>query len=109
MKKRQDNSVVPNIKPAPKHLAKLEQELWRLVVSENKFVGPASFSLLHVALESHQRARECRETIEKDGFTFRDRVGGIKPHPLISAERDARAAYISGLKRFNLDLLGANL
>jgi P27 family predicted phage terminase small subunit len=90
----------------PSHLKTAERAMWRDLTSEHEFTDAASLALLRVALEAHGRARECRETIEKDGQTFRDRFNQIRLHPLIAAERDARASFISAVKALNLDLVG---
>ncbi len=57
-----------------------------------------------VALEAHQRARECREQIDRDGLTIEGRDGQVKVHPLVAAERDARAAWLSAIKALGLEL-----
>lgn len=44
------------------------------------------------------------EQIESDGQTVKDRFDQDKPHPLLSVERDARAAMLAALKQLNLDL-----
>jgi phage terminase small subunit len=90
----------------PRHLKSIEKAMWRALVDEHEFCDTASLALLRTALESHQRARLCRETIDKDGQTFVDRFGQIRVHPLIAAERDARASFISAVKALNLDILG---
>ena len=90
---------------APKHLREVEAEMWRAIVGEHRFDDTASLALLRTALESHQRARMCREAVDKDGLTARDRFGNIRPHPLLAAERDARAAFLQAMRSLNLDIL----
>jgi hypothetical protein len=80
--------------------------MWAAIVRENQFDGEACFALLRATLESHQRARLCREAIEKQGATYRDRFDQPKPHPLLASERDARSAFIAGMRALNLDLIG---
>ncbi len=92
-------------KPPP-HLKPAEAAMWRKLTNEHAFEDTASLALLKTALEAHQRSRQCRETVDKDGQTFRDRFGQIRLHPLISAERDARASFIAALKAISLDLTG---
>jgi hypothetical protein len=67
--------------PAPKHLKPPEAELWRGIVTEHAFTDVASLALLRTALETHQRARLCREAIDADGITSRDRFGQISRIP----------------------------
>jgi phage terminase small subunit len=100
------NFKAPSIKPAvvPKHLEHTEKLLWKSILETYAFDDAASLTMLRTALEAHQRARKCRERIDADGEVIVDRWGQLKPHPLLSAERDARAALISGLKALNLDL-----
>ena len=88
--------------PPPKHLQSTERRLWVAIVKENEFEGEAAFALLRAALESHQRARLCREAIEKEGATYLDRFDQPKPHPLLASERDARSAFIAGMRALNL-------
>jgi hypothetical protein len=61
-------------------------------------------ALLRTTLEAHQRTRHCREAIDRDGEALADRFGQLKPHPLLAAERDARSAFLAGMKALNLDL-----
>lgn len=98
----------PNAKAVdpPAHLRQNEHDLWVAIVRENRFEDAASLALLRTALESHQRARMCREVIDKDGQTFRDRFGQVRSHPLLAAERDARSAFIQAMRVLNLDLVG---
>lgn len=84
-----------------------EQKLWKEIITTYRFDDAAALTMLRTALEAHQRARRCRERIDADGEAIVDRWGQLKPHPLLAAERDARAALISGFKALNLDLGGA--
>ena len=93
-----------DIPRAPTHLDPIERRLWRDIVSTFAFADIASQSMLRSALEAHQRARKCREAIDRDGEAIRDRWNQIKPHPLLAAERDARAAFLSAMKSLNLDI-----
>ncbi len=88
----------------PKHLEPPERELWRGLLATFRLEDVASLSLLTTALEAHQRARRCREQVDRDGEAVRDRFGQVKPHPLLTAERDARAAYLAAMRALNLDL-----
>jgi hypothetical protein len=94
------------IPPAPCHLEEPEKNLWRDLTTSHTFDDAASLALLRTALEAHQRARRCRETVDRDGEAVRDRFDQLKPHPLLAAERDARAAFMAGMRALNLDLAG---
>jgi P27 family predicted phage terminase small subunit len=91
---------------APAHLDIVERKLWGRILAENTIDGAAALSLLHAAMESHQRARTCRETIDKEGAVYHDRFDQPKPHPLLSVERDSRAAFLSAMRSLSLDLIG---
>jgi len=92
--------------PPPKHLDSPERRLWDAILRENLLDNEAALSILRSALEAHQRARTCRETVDREGAIYRDRFNQPKPHPLIAAERDARAAFVAGMRALNLDLVG---
>ena len=96
-------------KPSPPdHLDKIERGMWRETVELYDFHDGPSQSLLRTALEAHQRARECREAIVRDGMMTADRFGQLKAHPLLSAERDARAAFLNAMRHLALDMTGVN-
>jgi phage terminase small subunit len=96
----------PGAPAAPKHLESPERKLWTELTEQFAFADAASVAMLQVALESHMRARRCREKIDADGEAIQDRFGQTKPHPLLAAERDARAAFLSAMRTLNLDLAG---
>ena len=89
---------------APAHLQEPEERLWAELTASHQFDDPASLALLRTALESHQRARRCREQIDRDGEAVRDKWNQIKCHPLLAAERDARASFLSAMRLLNLDV-----
>ncbi|WP_445501109.1 P27 family phage terminase small subunit [Microvirga sp. G4-2] len=93
--------------PPPKHLDKPEKTLWRELMEPHRFEDAASLALLRTTLEAHRRVRKCREAIDSEGETVKDRFDQLKPHPLLGAERDARAAFLAGMRALNLDLSGA--
>ncbi len=88
-------------------LAPLSREakgLRRRLTDEYHITDEAGVAILRTALEAFDRMRSCQRVIARDGLTVTDRWGQVKPHPLIAAERDARAAWLAGLKQLNLDL-----
>jgi P27 family predicted phage terminase small subunit len=87
----------------PSHLGAVEKQMWQSIVREHVFDETSGVALLRVTLEAHERARRCREAIDKDGMTFQDKFGQVKIHPLVAAERDARAAFMSGVKALRLE------
>jgi|SRR6516162_3321500 P27 family predicted phage terminase small subunit len=88
----------------PKHLGDQEKQIWRDVFADFELPTKAGLHVLTSALEAHQRARECREAISDEGLTVEGRDGQLRPHPLLAAERDARAAWLSGIRILGLEL-----
>jgi hypothetical protein len=86
------SSSVENSPPPPDDLSEPERQIWRDIVAEWKGT-PTSFRMLADALKAHQRARECGEIIEKEGYTETGRDGQNKPHHLLAAERSATASF----------------
>lgn len=86
----------------PAHLELPEQQLWRDLVKTGN-LSAADLALLRSSLESHQRARRCREAIERTGEAGVDRFGQIKPHPLLGSERENRAAFVRGLMALGIE------
>lgn len=89
---------------APKHLSKEAKEIFNGLAADYSIDDIAGLRILRVACESFDRAQACRTAIDRDGLTVLDKFGQVKPHPLIAAERDSRAAFLAGLKALNLDL-----
>ena len=96
----------PIVAKPPRHLPVHEKRLWNKIVSAQRFEDPASLAALAAGMEAHARMRKCREQIDKDGETVRNRFGELRVHPLLTAERDARAAFLGCLKTLRLDLIG---
>ena len=87
----------------PAHLGKPEQQIWRDVFHDFTLSARISGAVLATALEAHQRAREARETINREGMIIGGRGQG-RIHPLLAVERDARAAWLSAIKALGLEL-----
>ena len=90
---------------APKHLSAEGKKIWKEIQAEYSIDDSAGLRILRVALEAFDRAQMAREAIRRDGMTFLDKAGQVKSHPLLPIERDSRAAFLSGLKGLNLDIL----
>ncbi len=73
-------------------------------MEEYEITDPAGLLLLQTALEAFDRMRGAQESIANDGATVNDRFGQVRAHPMITVERDARAAMLAALKALNLDL-----
>jgi P27 family predicted phage terminase small subunit len=88
----------------PRGLSAEARRWWRRLVAEYEIQDDAGRLLLSTALEAFDRMRSCQRSIRKHGQMQTDRFGQLKVHPLLSAERDARAAMLHSLKSLNLDL-----
>jgi P27 family predicted phage terminase small subunit len=90
--------------PPPKGLSAEAAKRWKAIVAEYGIVDAGGLHVLSVGLEAFDRMRACQQTITEAGATFVDRFGQPRPHPLLSVERDSRAAYLAALKQLHLDL-----
>ena len=88
----------------PKHLDDPERQLWHDIFRDYNLASLASDAVLVTTLEAHQRARQAREQIDRDGMTIIGRDKQIKVHPLLAVERDARQQWLAGLKALGLEL-----
>ena len=88
----------------PAGLSAQAREWWRQLAAEYDIADPAGKLMLQTAMEAHDRMRECQKANSRDGASVKDRWGQIKPHPLLPAERDNRAAMLAALKALNLDM-----
>jgi hypothetical protein len=59
----------------PSHFGEAEQRIWKDIFSDYEFSTKTAIAVLTTALEAHQRARECRETILREGMTVVGRDG----------------------------------
>ena len=87
----------------PKHLSQEAQKIWQAIIDEFQIDDSAGVEILRVSLEAFDRAQAARADIEKRGMMYQDRFGQIKVHPLLCVERDARAAFLAGLKQLGLE------
>src|SRR5262245_3965988 len=88
----------------PAHLGKAESDLYAQVVRAYDLRDEISLKILEEGLASLQRARLARETLGKEGMTFKDGKGRPKIHPLCTVERDARAAALAAFRQLNLEV-----
>ena len=88
----------------PAHLSVEARALWKAIVNEYVITDAAGLAILRTALEARDRAEAARLAIDAEGLTVADRFGQARPHALIACERDARAAFLAGMRALNLDL-----
>lgn len=89
---------------APKELSTEARSWWKRLVSEYSIDDDAGLLLLQTGLEAFDRMRLAQSAIKRDGVTVLDRFGQRKAHPLLPAERDARAQMLAALRALNLDV-----
>ena len=75
--------------PPPVELTGGRLKLWN-DVRTRWALEPASENILRNACESLERAAVYGEIVRQEGGVYRDRFGGIKPHPAAMLERDFR-------------------
>ncbi len=81
----------------PPHFADEERQLWRKLVRDFAFTDAASLAVLRSGLEAHHRMRRCRENIDRIGELTKEGKR-VRAHPLLSHERDARAAWLAAMR-----------
>ena len=89
---------------SPSHLSDEAREWWDNLTAEYGIEDEAGRLLLQSAMEAFDRVRDAQAAITRDGVTVADRFGQIKNHPMLTAERDARAQMLTALKQLNLDV-----
>lgn len=88
----------------PTALTREGRSLCRKLMRDYEIEDAAGTIILRTTFEAFDRMKSCQSAIARDGETVRDRWGQVKPHPLLSAERDARAQFLAGLRQLNLDV-----
>lgn len=92
----------PGAKPARK-LGEHGATLWRSIMSEYAIVDSGGLEMLTQACQAVDRAETYREQIDADGETLASKQG-IKEHPLIRHELQARAFVVRTLQRLGLSV-----
>ncbi len=95
-------ATTAKLPPPPRHLERPERDLWRQVVRQRDFSEDAARAALAVALDALARARRIREQINRDGEAIRNRLGELKPHPLLNSEVAAMAAFTRAMKHLGV-------
>jgi P27 family predicted phage terminase small subunit len=86
----------------PAHLTPETADWWRAVLAEFA-LEPHHLRLLRLACEAWDRTQQAREILDRDGLTTETESGGLKAHPCIGIERDARLAFARLLRELDLD------
>ena len=59
--------------------------------------------LLFGAGKAWDRAMEAREVIDREGLTYLDRFGQVRPRPEVQIERDSLTLFTRMMRELNLD------
>lgn len=92
---------------APAHL-KESREFFEYIMREFIDFEEHHRRLLVLACEAWDRCVQARTMLAKDGITFVDRHGSIKPHPGIAIEKDSRIAFARMIREIGLDITDAD-
>lgn len=87
---------------APRHLESATGAWWRHVIDEYDLEQHHE-RLLTAACEAWDRMTQAREAVTAAGLTVVDRYGQVKPHPLLSVEKDSRIAFARLVRELDLD------
>ena len=91
-----------DLPPAPKHLTARSRRLWVSIVDEFAIDDPAGLEVLRLSLEAIDRTEQARKLVHKEGLTWTDRLGNVRPHPALKIEQDNRTAAFRGLRELAL-------
>lgn len=98
------NPLMSALETPPKGLSTEAKRWWKRLRTEYEIEDDAGLLLLQTGLEAFDRMRHAQEAIRAEGMTVLDRFGQRKAHPLLPAERDARAQMLAALRALNLDV-----
>ena len=88
----------------PQGLSAEATRWWTAIQDEFSITDAGGLLLLQTAMEAFDRLRQAQGAIAAAGPTLIDRFGQVKPHPLLTTERDSRAQLITTLRALNLDM-----
>jgi P27 family predicted phage terminase small subunit len=86
----------------PAHLSASARQWWESTV-ERYELEEHHVRLLQLCCEAWDRGQAAREQLEAEGLTVSGREGGIRPHPCVAIERDARLAVARLVRELDLD------
>ena len=87
----------------PRHLAAPTRAWWRALVGRWE-LEEHHIRLLTLAAEAWDRGQQARRVVSKDGLTTDTRDGGVKLHPAVRVEQDARIAFARLIRELDLDV-----
>jgi P27 family predicted phage terminase small subunit len=87
----------------PSHLSTSSRVWWTTVV-ERYVLEPHHLRLLQLACEAWDRGQAAREQLAAEGLTVASAHGGVRPHPCVAIERDARLGFARLVRELDLDV-----
>jgi phage terminase small subunit len=87
--------------PPPEHFSPSARKWWQTVL-DRYVLEEHHLRLLQLACEAWDRGQRAREQLEQEGLTVSGRQG-VRPHPCIAIERDARLAVARLVRELDLD------
>jgi hypothetical protein len=91
-----------DLPPPPADLSSSTKEWWRQMTSDYAFL-PHQLHILRTAGEALDRYQEARRILAREGLSYEDPKGMLRPRPEAAIERDARIAYIRCLRELKFD------
>lgn len=103
---RRDTSFVlpstgADLPPPPAHLQAATKVWWKAIVADFDF-EPHLLQTLQATAEAWDRKEQAREALAKHGLTYTDDKGMVRARPEVAIERDARTAYMRGMRELEL-------
>jgi phage terminase small subunit len=87
-----------------KHIRRESRAEVRRIQAEYEIEDQGGLALLYIYADADTTERNCQDVVNTEGLTVLDRFEQQKPHPLLTAIRDARSQKMMALKALNLDL-----
>jgi phage terminase small subunit len=87
----------PEKLPYPAHLTESSGRWWAETV-ETFDLRPDHRKILTIAAQSWDRYEQAREILDREGISFLDRFGQVRPRPELSTERDAKMTFLRALR-----------
>ena len=87
--------------PIPSHLSPDSAAWYRALMRDYQF-EPHALRVIQVTAEAWDRKEVARGILAEQGLTVTDTNGAIKAHPCVAIERDARIAFLRGVRELNL-------
>src|SRR5262245_44084822 len=94
--------IVADPTPPPSHLSPSARQWWETTV-EAYVLQEHHLRLLQLACEAWDETQKARAQLQDEGLTVPGREGGIRPHPCVAIERDARLTVARLVRELDLD------